>query len=214
MKKDNTKEELKIIAPLLSKIEKQEVIGVDVNYFNALQDSVIQRIRQAQVLDELKLVAPLLKKIEKKQLSDNEAHFRKLQQGVFAKISPSASKEKKAKWLQSTLERMALYFTPQAQLAFSIIFVGVLLASINISQSEQKNQLEIDSAMNQLSNTEIQQYLANNADEIDEYSLTHKAELREPNEILKNELSHIEFIEDYLVQEDDADFVEKEIELI
>ena len=67
MKKDNTKEELKIIAPLLSKIEKQEVIGVDVNYFNALQDSVIQRIRQAEVLDELKLVAPLLKKIEKKQ---------------------------------------------------------------------------------------------------------------------------------------------------
>jgi hypothetical protein len=106
------------------------------------------------------------------------------------------------------------WLTPQTKLAFSILAVGAMLVGIQLANVQPKTQLELSRYMQQFSEQEIQKYLAENIDDIDEVSLIKNTELKTENELFLNSDIQLKSVEEYWLQENDIDYTELDSDLI
>lgn len=210
----NIKLELESIAPLLAKVPKPVDLPSKQVRFDAIQNNILQKIRAHAVANELQDVAPVLSRIDKNFLNSATPNFNDLQKQVFEKVATKKQGANTPSRLDALLDSLTAWISPQAQLAFSLLAVGFLLVGIQFSNVEAKSQLELSNAMHQCSEQEIQKYLAENIDDMDEHILIRKAELKTANEILQNADFQTKSIEDFWLQENDIDYIELETDLI
>ena len=112
------------------------------------------------------------------------------------------------------LDELLGWLTPQTKLAFSILAVGAMLVGIQLANVQSKTQLELSRYMQQFSEQEIQKYLAENIDDIDEVSLIKNTELKTANELFLNSDIQLKSVEEYWLQENDIDYTELDSDLI
>jgi|688.fasta_scaffold218107_3 hypothetical protein len=210
----NIKKELQNIAPILAKLKKPQEEPLHKDYFERVQNEAILKIRATSVVTELETAAPLLSKIDKSILNSSNKNFDALQQQVFQKIAPKTSIQKSPSKLDALLDELLGWLTPQTKLAFSILAVGAMLVGIQLANVQSKTQLELSRYMQQFSEQEIQKYLAENIDDIDEVSLIKNTELKTENELFLNSDIQLKSVEEYWLQENDIDYTELDSDLI
>ncbi len=189
MKTENTiREELKHIAPILANVEKPMNDEVPASFFSAMNENVMSAIRAAEKQRELQPIAPLLASLEKnKESVVSDAFFAQMQAKTWKQIqSQSSTTKKQVSEKTNALDRLLeLLFRPSFAMGFAafcaLIFCGTFVLSNN---STQENTI-IASAQ-QLTNSEIQAYIAENNDDFDEAILTKDWETIDNKSILEN----------------------------
>lgn len=200
MKTENTiREELKHIAPVLANVEKRENDAVSADFFAALNERVINEIRAAEKQKELQPIAPLLASLENKKTEVvSDAFFAQMQLNTWKQIqSQSTSTKKHVLEKTNALDRLLdVLFKPRFAMAFAascaLIFCGTFYFSNNTTQ----NNVAFASAQ-QLTNSEIQAYIAENNDEFDEALLTKDLEVIDNKSILENSTLNEEELNTY-----------------
>lgn len=188
MKTENTiREELKHIAPVLANIEKPLNDTAPVAFFSTINENVIKAIRLEEKQRELQPIAPLLASVQKQDTTMvSDAFFAQMQANTWKQIQANTTTTKQVADKSSTLDRLLdLLFKPSFAMSFAVgcalVFCGTLFFSNTLSQ----NSTAIASAQ-QLSNSEIQAYIAENNDEFDESLLTKDLDGVEDKTIIGN----------------------------
>ncbi len=189
MKTENTiLKELKQIAPVLANVEKQENDAVSADFFSALNERVINEIRAAEKQKELQSIAPLLASLEKKKTEVvSDAFFTQMQLNTWKQIqSQSTSTKKQVLEKTNALDRLLdLLFRPSFAMGFAAFCAIVFCGTYYFSNITTPNDVAIASAQ-QLTNSEIQAYIAENNDEFDESLLTKDFDTENNKSILEN----------------------------
>lgn len=189
MKTENTiREELKHIAPVLANVEKQGNDVVSAEFFSALNENVMNAIRAAEKQKELQPIAPLLASLEKnKEAFVSDTFFAQMQAKTWKQIqSQSSTTKKQVSEKTNALDRLLdLLFRPSFAMGFAAFCALVFCGTLFLSNNSTQDYTTIASAQ-QLTNSEIQAYIAENNDEFDEAILTKDWETIDNKSILEN----------------------------
>ncbi|MBL7799219.1 MAG: hypothetical protein JNL95_00720 [Chitinophagales bacterium] len=189
MKTENTiREELKHIAPVLANVEKQGNDVVSAEFFSALNENVMNAIRAAEKQKELQPIAPLLASLEKnKEAVVSDTFFAQMQAKTWKQIqSQSSTTKKQVSKKTNALDRLLdLLFRPSFAMGFAAFCALVFCGTLFLSNNSTQDYTTIASAQ-QLTNSEIQAYIAENNDEFDESILTKDWETIDNKSILEN----------------------------
>lgn len=178
--RDNIWNELKEIAPALSKMEKQNFYSVPDNYFLKFKTEILNQVNYLEVKEELKSIAPELQKIAKKDMAQAPAHyfnsFPQQMLTLMANDKKIKQEEIKITWLNNLnifLENIAtVLFKPTYTLAFAGTLSVSIIAFLMFVNTEQHYNPDIDYQLAKLSTEEINTYL-------------EKTEITAPDEIFE-----------------------------
>ena len=155
------------VFPNLSAATKEELFEVPAAYFENFSATLLDSIQQKELAKELIENAPILATIQKQPLYTVASnYFEQFEQNMLAAIQPpQAAKEKNkfAIWIEKIDASIATFFQPSIQFAFASV-VGVALVALIFFQQ----QSTISNQFASLSEKEIANYVAMNADEFDE----------------------------------------------
>jgi hypothetical protein len=188
MKTENTiREELKHIAPILSNVEKPSNNEVPEAFFSAMNERVINAIRLEEKQSELQSIAPLLASLQKQDTATvSNAFFVQMQANTWKQIQANTTTKRQPVEKSSTLDRLLdLLFKPSFAISFAVGCAFVFCCTLFFSNTIPQNSTAIASAQ-QLSNSEIQAYIAENNDEFDESLLTKDFDGVEDKTIIGN----------------------------
>jgi hypothetical protein len=189
MKTENTiREELKHIAPVLASVEKPFNDEVPATFFSAMNENVMSAIHAAERQKELRPVAPLLAALEKKKTEVvSDVFFAQMQAKTWKQIqSQSTNAKKQVSEKANALDRLLdLLFKPSFAMGFAAFCALIFCGTFFLSNNSTQENTTIASAQ-QLTNSEIQSYIAENNDEFDEAILTKDFDGIEDKTILGN----------------------------
>lgn len=184
---------------VLDTLSKKNAYSVPTDYFEQFSASILENAKRNEVFEETNKVAPLLASLEKKQLYELPASY-------FSTIShrtpqwmtqPVSSKKVfKQSWLEKWINTL---FAPQFNFAFAAACSFVLIFTIVPFSKEKDSSLQL-SQINQLSDEEINDYLAYNTDLQDATSFVSEESVIDVEKISASDVE----IEQYLHNE--ADF--------
>jgi hypothetical protein len=176
MKTENTiREELKHIAPVLASVEKPLNDAVPTTFFSAVNENVMNAIRETEKQKELQPIAPLLASLQKQETANvSDTFFAQMQANTWKQIqNQSTSAKKQVSEQSSVLDRLLdLLFRPSFAMGFAAFCALIFCGTFFLSNNSTQNYAAIASAQ-QLTNSEIQSYIAENNDEFDESLLTN-----------------------------------------
>jgi len=171
-----TREELKAIAPELSAIKKEVLADAPHTYFQGFPEYILKNIRKQEVADELLKEAPTLAALNKVNTLQVPAnYFSQLPQNILENIKTGqvSSKETSPGLFESVnkvVEKIASsIFKPKYSVAFAGFSTLVIIGVMMLVKVEQCGDLDCKFA--QLTNDEINSYLAQNSDEVFESAL-------------------------------------------
>lgn len=209
-----SEQELPQVAPLLATLKGLQQADAPAGYFSSFSSGLLGKIRATEVADELHAIAPVLSSIEKANAYEAPAGYfntfaQQVLQQATAEQKPTAATDM-PKWLQSAnfvLEGIiAAVFKPKYSFAFAGSLSMVILAGMMFMKIEQCTDVECQLA--QLSTTELDEYMTENADEFHKSVLdisTDETKLKTRNE--KGTLSVDKYLEAELSDEDLADAI-------
>lgn len=188
MKTENTiREELKHIAPVLASVEKPQNETIPADFFSVLNERVINAIRLEEKQNELLPIAPVLANLQKQAAPRvSEDFFAQMQTNTWKQIQAKTTNKRTVADTSSALDRLLdLLFKPSFALGFAVCCALVFCSTVFLSNDNTLSSTTIASAQ-QLSNSEIQAYIADNNDEFDESLLTKDLESIDNKSILEN----------------------------
>lgn len=181
MKTNNDiQEELSKIAPILASVKKANREEVSADYFVALNEKLLQKIRKEEVLAELKNIAPVLSSLEKTQTQVVPARFFEgFPDKVFATIQMREKQSKKRAqltlWEQVEMWVEKFLFTPRYTMALATVISAVVLSGIYFSSTtETQNNQQLALATQSLSKDDIETYMLEYSDEFEEAQLENQ----------------------------------------
>lgn len=158
-------EELREIAPELSKLEKKQFDEVPANYFSSFPNEVMKKICE----QELAQIAPTLAQHEKQNVLEVPAnYFESFSQEILRKISvqkatkPSAKRATGQSRVIDILAGRFWWYKPKYAFAFAGTVLMVIIGIGMFTKVEQCSDL--DCKMASLTDAEINSYLDDNSD--------------------------------------------------
>ena len=189
MKTENTiREELKHIAPILANVEKPSNNEVPEAFFSAMNERVINAIRLEEKQSELQSIAPLLATLQKQDTASvSDAFFAQMRANTWKQIQsqPSTTKKQVSEKTNALDQLLDLLFRPSFALGFAAFCALIFCGTFFLTNTSTQEHAAIASAQ-QLSNSEIQAYIAENNDEFDESLLTKDFDGVEDKTIIGN----------------------------
>lgn len=162
-------QEITVIAPALSKLDKQKE-DVPAGYFANFSANLLNKVRAEEALNELSQIAPVLSKLEKVNLYEAPANYFSTLPVQLAKAVKAKQKEPAITMppvlheINAVLERIgAIVFKPRYAFAFSGMATMVIISAMLFTKIEECNDLDCKFA--QLSDEELNSYITNNQDE-------------------------------------------------
>jgi len=173
--KNDILEELKQLSPLLAEREKLNLFSVPENYFNAVEEGVMEKIAAQSVNRELENSS--LSKMKKQDAFDVPyGYFERLPEQILNKTS------RKKNSLPGILKSLSFGDGFRMRLAFaSAPALAVIILSI-IFLSQPSAVIETNSNVAQVSTEEISRYLSDNVSSLDETAIANQLD----DEALKN----------------------------
>lgn len=162
--RNDIQNELKQLSPLLAEWKKENLFTVPENYFSSVKENVMEKIYSESVNSELQNSS--LKEFKKQEVFDVPyGYFERLPNEILQKTS----RKKSSSVFESVSEYFQYSFRLTHLLAATPMLAVMILAIVVLTKPA--DLIETDSAIAQVSNEEISNYLSENISSLDESSI-------------------------------------------
>jgi len=214
---DAASQEIKYLSPLLFDLQKRQVFQVPINYFENLDELIIEKIENTTIETVSNEISPFLQDLKDKNIFElPEGYFSGLADTIMKKLQqPSTGKivniNKRSSWIKYAIAAMMTGIVVLGLYKYIDQPAGSDIAHVNptavvaldavIKKGTSMNDQEFNEALENLTETEIAKYLEKHGDITDVTLLG--------NNLVEGNLPNKE---DYLLNESTLDNYLKEIE--
>ncbi len=186
--------ELREIAPELSKMEKQHLVDVPVDYFKSFPELMKKKIRD----QELAEIAPTLAKQEKENTADVPVnYFKSFPELMIKKISSEQKQKTSPAWLNSLNNTFggltSVIFKPRYAFAVAGTVAMLVIGVMFLLKTEQACAPDdLFCQLEKMSDEELNNYIFNRPDEFQKSVLdisTDDKKIRNRSDDINNELN-------------------------
>ncbi|MCW3125323.1 MAG: hypothetical protein JWO03_981 [Bacteroidetes bacterium] len=167
------------LPPVLASMQKLEIYKIHEGYFALFSDDLMAKIHAEEVAEELSLAAPLMAGLSKTELQKVPANYFSVFPMMVTKLAAKEEIEhmpigheisRWSFWMTNVFERV---LRPRYSLAMAFTVAIVVVVGIVFSHSTLTPEEKIFAQMQQIPESELQNYMGKHRDDFDEHTILH-----------------------------------------